>query len=260
MKKTKQSSFIEWNYNILISSIKKININIILIMILDVLFYTLSAFAFIVWSGQITAKMESIILPSHASLASFGLEKAQQAVADSRAFFFLLVFSIILMVLAIIFLASVLKGVIWTKTTNTKITLRLISEFLGLNLIWMSFWFGAVFLVSYLIKDESASIFMLAVIILGLYFTNTLYTIFMKEQKLKSIFNAIKLNIVKIHLFLLPYAIILLLFYVIIKLITPLQFKYSQIIFGLVVLFYSALVRYYISALVLDIDNKNLSF
>ena len=73
-------NFLEWNCNIFISSIKNIDPSIILIMILDAIFYALSAFAFIIWSRQITAKMQSIILPSPASMASFGLEKV---VADA---------------------------------------------------------------------------------------------------------------------------------------------------------------------------------
>ncbi len=258
MKKTNQSSFIEWNYNILVSSIKKINLNIILIVILDILFYFLSGYLVILWLRRIQLKMSAFNLPT--DIAALGYEKAQEIAGEARAFLFLLILLIILVALAIIFLASILKGIIWAKTTNTKITLRLISKFFGLNLIWICFWFVMIILISLFIQQALAPKFMLTTIILGLYFTNTLYTIFMKEQKLKSIFNAIKLNIVKIHFFLLPYAIILLLFYVIINLNNFLQFKYSQIVFLLIFLFYSALARYYISALVLEIDGKNLSF
>lgn len=252
MKKTKQLSFIEWNYNILISSIKKINLNIILIVILDILFYFLSGYLVIFWLQRIQAKMAGFNLPP--DIAALGLEKVQQIVGEVRTFYYLIIFSFILLLIAIIFLASIIKGVIWAKTTNTKISFKLISKFLGLNLIWMGAWFVLIILISLLIEPLSAPKFMIITIILALYFTNTLYTIFMKEQKLKTIFSAIKLNITKIHLFILPYIVISLLFFVILKLGSFLKFRYAIFLIQLIILIYLAFVRYYISTLVLEAD------
>ena len=264
MKKTKQSSFIEWNYNILVSSIKKINLNIILIVILDILFYFLSGYLVILWLRRIQLKMSAFNLPT--DIAALGYEKAQEIAGEARAFLFLLILSIILVALAIIFLASILKGIIWAKTTNTKITLRLISKFLRLNLIWICFWFVMIILISLFIQPALAPKFMIMTIILALYFTNTLYAIFMKEQKLKVIFRAIKLNITKLHLFLLPHIIIWLLFYIIIILSNLFKYSYSttvihtsrfyvpSFVLVLVIITYASFVRHYVSTLVLEIE------
>ena len=249
--KAQKINFMEWNNHIFVSSIKKIDLNIILIVILDFLFYLLSGYLVVSWLQRIQAKMAAFNLPT--DVVSLGYEKAQQLVGEVKSFYLLIIFSFILLLLAIIFLASILKGIIWAKTAKTKITFKLISKFLGLNLIWMGFWFLVVFLISLLVQPASAPIFMVITITLGLYFTNTLYTIFMKEQKLKTIISAIKLNIKKIHLFLLPYAIIGLLFFVVVKLNTLFKFSYSNVLFSLMLLVYAALVRYYISALVLKI-------
>lgn len=229
----------------------------IFIVILDALFYFLSGYLFIFWLGRIQTKIAAIILPTPADLISLGYEKAQQVLSEAKSFYFLLIFSIIFLVIAIIFLASILKGIIWAITTNTKITFGFISKFLALNLIWMSFWFVLVFLISLFVQPTSAPIFMTITIFLGLYFTNTLYTIFMKKQTFKSIISAIKLNIVKIHLFLLPYALISLLLFVILRISNFLKFKYSAILLVLVMLIYAAVVRYYISTLVLEIDKAD---
>lgn len=247
----KNQNFLEWNNGILINSLKKINFDIAIIIALDALFYFLSAYFFIFWFKRIQEKMAAFNLPADAM--SLGYEGAQQLISDAKAFYYLLIFSFVLVLIAIIFIASILKGIIWAKTTKTKITFALISKFLGLNMIWMSFWFLAIFLASYLVKIESATRFMAAAIILGLYFTNTLYTIFMKEQKLKSIIGAVKLNITKIHLFLLPYAVMLLLFYVIIRLGNLLKFRYSPVLLGLIILVYAAVARYYASELAFEI-------
>lgn len=252
MKKQQKSSFLEWNSNILRSSIKKINFNIISILILDALFYLLSGYLIIFWLQRVQANITAFNMP--ADIMSLGPERAQQLVSEVRTFYYLIIFSFILLLIAIIFLASILKGIIWAKTTDTKISFKLISKFLGLNLIWMGFWFVAIFLISFLIAPSSAVFFMIAAIILGLYFTNTLYTIFMEEQKFKSILNSVKLNVAKIHLFLLPYFIALLLFYAIMRLGNFLKFRYSTILLGLVMLVYAAVLRYYVSELVSKIE------
>ncbi len=252
MKKIQKLNFLEWNNMILLFSIKKIDLNIILIVILDFLFYFLSGYLVMFWLQRIQEKMAAFNLP--ADILSLGYERAQQLVSEAKAFYYLLIFSFIVLLIAIIFLASLLKGIIWAKTTNTKITLALISKFLGLNLIWISFWFIVVILISLFALPTSAPILMAITITLGVYFTNTLYTIFMKKQIIKSIVNAIKLNIQKIHLFLLPYALISLILFIIVRISDLLKFKYSTIAFGLLVLIYAAVVRYYISTLVLEIE------
>ena len=252
--KTKQKlNFLEWNNSIFISSIKKIDLNIILILFLDALFYLLSSYTVIFWLGRIQEKMAAFNLP--ADVISLGQQKANQLVSEVRAFYFLIIFSFVLLLLAIIFLESILKGIIWAKTTKTKINFELISKFLVLNLIWMSFWFLLIFLISWLVNQYAAPKFMIVTIALGLYFTNTLYALFMENKKLKSVLHAIRLNITKIHLFLLPYAVIFLIFYVLIKITNLFKFKYSTVLLGLIILLYAAFFRYYVSALVLKIEN-----
>ena len=252
---TKKSGFLDWNNNILVSSFKKIDLNIISIIIMDSLFYFLSGYLILFWLQKIQAKMSAFNLP--ANIASLGYERTQQLVSQAKSFYYLIIFSFVLVLVIIIFLASILKGIIWAKTTNTKISFKLISKFLALNLIWMGFWFVLVILISVLVEPASALTFMIISVILGLYFTNTLYTIFMKNPSLKSIFNAVKLNITKIHLFSLPYAVILLLLFIIVQLGKLLKFNYSAFLFGLIIVIYAALARYYLSTLVSGIEKIN---
>ena len=247
---TANYNFFEWNYSVLISSLKKIDLNIILIVILDIVFYFLSGYLIIFWLERLQPMIASINLPQ--DVVSLGYERGRQLLSQVRTFYYLVVLSFIFLLLAIIFLISILKGIIWAKITNTKVTFILISKFLGLNLIWMSFWFLLVFMIAKFIEPSLAPKFILAIIILGLYFTNTLYTIFMKEQKLKSIISGIVLNIKKIHLFLLPYTLIFLVFYIITKLRALLKFKYSILLISLIFVLYAAVLRYYVSTLILQ--------
>lgn len=252
MKKPQKPNFLEWNRNVLISSIKKIDLNIILIVILDFLFYSLSGYIIILWLQRAQEKMAAFTLP--ADVLSLGYRGVEQLVGEAKSFYYLLIFSFIVLLIAVIFLASLLKGVIWAKTTNTKLTLALISKFLGLNLAWMSFWFIVVILISVFALPASALILMAITIILGIYFTNTLYAIFMHNLKFSSVKDAIKLNIQKIRLFLLPYALISLILFITVRISGLLKFKYSPIVFSLLLLIYAAVARYYISALVFEVE------
>jgi hypothetical protein len=247
----KKLNFLEWNNAVLINSLKKIDLSIILIVLLDFLFYFLSGYAIIFWMQRVQAKVAAFSLPADA--IALGYERAQQLVSEMKTFYYLIILSFILLLISIIFLASILKGVIWAKTTNTKISFTLISKFLGLNLIWMGFWFISIFLVVFLVEPRAVPIFMVILIILNLYFTNTLYTLFIKKQGFRIILDAIRLNITKIHLFVLPYTVIFLLAFIILKISNLLDFKYSQILIGLIFVFYAAVVRYYVSSLVLEV-------
>ena len=240
-------NFLDWNNKILISSIKKIDWSIILIIVLDSLFYILSGYSILFWFQRINAKMSAFNLPNN--IASLGYEQAQQLLGQEKSFYYLIIFSFIILLIAIIFLVSILKGIIWARTTKTKLTFNLISKFLALNLVWMGLWFIIFFLISYLVQPEAVGTFMIAALVISLYFTNTLYTMFMKNQNIKSIRDALKLNIMKIHLFLLPYIIIFLLLFIILKLSSILVFNYSDFVFAIMVVVYAAFVRYYVSTL-----------
>ncbi len=247
-------NFVEWNNRVFVKSLKNIDLNIVLIVILDALFYFLSGYLVIYWLQRIQAKMTAIAMPVPEQLVSLGYDKAQQVLNEAKMVYYLIIFSAIIILIAIIFLASILKGIIWAKTTKTRISFALISRFLALNLVWMGFWFALAILISLFVQPASAPMFMLIVVVLGLYFTNTLYTIFMKEQKFKSIIGAVKLNVAKIHLFALPYLAILALLYVLSKLSGLIKFQYSSILFGVAILIYTAIVRYYVSELVLEVE------
>ena len=156
-RENKKLNFLDWNNQILLSSLKKIDMNIILIVILDILFYFFSYYAFVFWLRRIQEKLLSFNLP--ADIAALGFERTQQLVSEARAFLYIIIFSFILVLLAIIFLSSIINSVIWAKVTNTKITFALVSKFLGLNLIWMGFWFVLIFLISWLVQPTSTPLF-----------------------------------------------------------------------------------------------------
>ena len=257
MKKTKKSNFLEWNNHVFISSIKKINFLILLIIVLDAFFYFSISSIFFYGRIRLLEKEASISLPNLSATSSITDEQLKQlndAADATKSFKNLLIFSILMFLIIVVFLASIIKGIIWAITTKAKITFSLISKFLALNLIWMSICFGIIFMISNFIQIELAPIFMLAALTLLIYLTNTLYTLFMKHQKLKSIFSALKLNVLKIHLFLLPYLVVALLFLILFWIGSFFKFNYAVIAHSLILITYIAFVRYYVSTLVFEIE------
>lgn len=254
MKKTKKLNFLEWNNHVLINSFKRIDLSIFLIVFLDALFYAISGLIVFFWFQRVMAKIFSFQVPT--DLISLGYDKAQGLVKEIRLFYILIIASFILVLLAIIFLASILKGIIWAKTTKTKLTFALISKFLVLNLIWMGFWFVFILLLSMLLEPSISAVIIGASIVISLYLSSTLYALFMKEQKINAIFKAIKLNTTKIHMFLLPYFMIVLVISLFLILGARFSFNYSQVIITLIMIIIAALVRYYHSGIVSEIGSQ----
>ena len=260
MKKTK-IGFIEWNNDIFLNSFRKIDFSILLIIILDSVFYITAAGSFFLWDKFMKAKASAINLPADpneivSALVSLGPEKAQQLASEVKSYFFLLLFSFIAVAVFVIFLAGIFKSIIWAKTTKTKISLKLISGFLLLNLIWMGFWAVMVFLISYIIKPESVPIFLFIVFIVAIYFTNILYPIFMRKQRLNSVGTAIKIGIAKIHLFVLPNLIIFLILFILLWAVSKIFFNYSFYVTVAMLIIYAAVVRYYASEIAFGTEKR----
>lgn len=193
--KTIKQNFLDWNYRVLLSSLKRIDLSIILIVILDAIFYLSSAFIYLNWFKIIQAKEASFNLPSN--IQSLPLSQLQQLTKDAQSFYYFFILSFLLVVISIIFMASILKGIIWAKTTKAKITLKLISKFFLLNLAWMGFWFALIIAIAKFVEQFSVRLFAIIAILLGVYFTNTLYPFFMKKQTADTIKYVVKLNVKK---------------------------------------------------------------
>jgi len=260
MKKNK-IGFIEWNNNILVKSFRKMDFNILLIVILDSVFYLTAAGLFFLWDKFMKAKAAAINLPADPNeivntLTSLGPEKAQQLASEVKSYFFLLIFSFIAVVILVIFLAGIFKSIIWAKTAKTKISLKFMSGFMLLNVIWTGFWAVMIFLISYLVNPESVQTFFLISFIIAVYLTNILYPIFMRRQRLNSIGSAIGIGITKVHLFVLPNLIIFLVLLILTWAASKIAFNYSFFVTSFLLVIYAAVVRFYASELLAEAEMR----
>ncbi len=247
MKKTKFSC-IRWNRNVFLSAMRRIGFNIFLIVFLDALFYFSSAFLVSFWYAGIIKKIAGFKVP--ADILSLSVSQIDELAREAAYLRYFIIGSFIILILAIIFFSSILKGVIWARTAKTKITFALISKFLLLNLIWMGFWI-AVMLLAFIFMDPAAMTGLMMVLsALAAYFTGTLYSIFMKTQKLSSMKECLKLNALRVKLLALPYAVafaaFIALIWALIRVSAFAGFSHSSFALGIVLLlFYIAAFRYY---------------
>ena len=171
----------------------------------------------------------------------------------------LLYSSVALLALFIIFITSIVKGIIWAKTTSAKINIHLISRFLGLNLIWMGLWTGIIVLIGFAADKTALVSFASLLIVIALYFTNIIYSLFMKNNKISSITDGLKLGVSKISEFAIPNAAVLFVIYLIINsgnLVNAAQANagYINLAIMVVLIAFIAFARYYTSTLVYQVQ------
>ena len=243
----KKEDYSKKNYNIFINSFKKIDLKIFPIVFFDLAFYSLVPLIAIATFKIIQNKALAINLPQN--LLQLGAENAEKLLANLRGFYFLLIAMIILMFITIIIDWSIFKGLAWSFTLKKKFNLKFLLRFFLLNLVWLGIFITLIILFAIAFKEIALPIYMLIFLIIWIYFTNIIYTLFIKNPNIKSIKKAFKLGFTKIHYFILPYLvliIILLIIYAIMFLITFLPYGIGLTIMVLMLLFYLAWARFYI--------------
>ncbi|TKJ17699.1 hypothetical protein CEE44_04165 [Candidatus Woesearchaeota archaeon B3_Woes] len=150
----------------------------------------------------------------------------------------------------------IFKGLIWFRIANKKFNFNYSKKFILLNLLWFLIWITPAILLFFVLKKEIIAYLLVIITILLLHFTNLLYISFTKNPKLSSIKKAFKIGIKKIHLFILPYLIAIIIFLVISQLYWLYNFmpgNTSTIITVLILIIYLAWFRIYLYNVVKDI-------
>ncbi|MBI2134532.1 hypothetical protein HYU09_00945 [Candidatus Woesearchaeota archaeon] len=240
-----KDNFIKQNYVLFINSFKKINLKFFLILAFDILFYFIFMQIGNFFIKIIEKKAANVDLTQN--LLGLNQQAAAGLLGSVRGFFFFLIFSAILFLLLMVINWSIFKGLIWTITANKKFNFNFLKKFFLLNLVWLPFWFLLIFLFAVIINPATAPILMIITVITAFYFTNILYPLFLRDNKLRKIKEAFKLGIKKIHYFIVPYAVIGVLFYIISKAYSLIAANIGlnpNVFFGILLVFI-AWARYY---------------
>lgn len=240
-----KSSFITQNYLLLVNSFKRISLKFFLILAYDIVFYFIFMQIGNFFLKIIEKKATNVDLTQN--LLELNQQAASGLLTSVRGLFFFLIFSAVLFLVLIVVNWSVFKGLIWATAANKKFNFGFFKKFLLLNLIWLPSWFLLIFLFAVIIEPATAPIFMAVTLIMAFYFTNILYPLFLKDNKLNKIKEAFKLGIKKIHHFIVPYAVVGVLFYIISKLysLTAANIGLNPNVFLGILLIFIAWLRYY---------------
>ena len=258
-----KNSFLKQNCDIFINSFKRINLKIFLILFFDILFYFIFMQAGNFFMNVIQKRAANVDLTQN--FMNLNQQVANTLLTSVRGFFSFLIISLILFAVLMIINWSLFKGLNWAITANKKFNLKFFKKFLQLNLIWLPIWFLLIFLFAIIIKPTAAPIYMVIILIIAFYLTNILYPLFLKHtetqyvsgakkskaflgnSKIKTIKEAFKLGIKKIHHFIMPYLIIIIFFLIISKLykLITLNIDANPNIFFGIILIFIAWMRYY---------------
>ena len=249
-----KNNFIKQNYTLLINSFKRINLKILLILIFDILFYFIFIQVGKFLLKVITKKADNVDLTQN--LIDLNQQAANNLLSSMREFFLFFAFSIILFLILMIISWSIFNGLIWSIVSDKKFNLKFFKKFFLLNLICLQIWFLLIILFAIIMKPQTAAIFMIIILIIAFYLTNILYPLFLKENRIRKIKEAFKLGISKIHYFIVPYAIIIALFLIILNaynLIIVKIYPNPYVLYGIILLFI-AWLRYYFVEIVTSLS------
>lgn len=237
------------NFKLLKDSFKELDSKFFTALFFDFLYYAILIFSALFLAGIIQKKSESVNLAQN--FLSITEDAANSLLSDVKGFYYLIIFSIIAYIIMIIVASGLFKGIIWQITAKKQISKKLTLGFLKLNIIWLSIWMIIASLLAIISKPNIAPIYLIILFVLLIYFSNILYPLFIKQTKPTSIKDMIKqsltIGIKKIHLSIIPYIIIFLLFAIIGRTYNFIvsQFGLNSYYFIIVIVIFNAWARYY---------------
>ena len=246
--------YIKNQYKILIKSLKEFDIKIIFIVLFDLLFYSLSLLSLFLFSKFIQNKTIEISKLPLDRLIELPQEQLKTILSELKGFLFIFILVTILLFIVIFLLACIFKSLIWLKITEKKLNKTFLKKFIITKLIWNLIWLIPIVLLFLLLKKSLIAPFLVIMALLIIHFTNILYIKF--NNKLRSIKEVFKLGTKKIHLFILPYIVIILGFLIVIQLYWIYRFlpeSLQGVISAIILLIYIAFSRIYLYNVVKEI-------
>jgi len=250
----KKQTYLKNTYITFLNSFKKLDKQIIYIVLCDFLFLLLLMAGLFLWNAKISKNIAEIPADLLQNPENLSPEMAEQTLSTIKGHIIsIMAYTILLLVF--VFLAwTLFKGIIWNIILKKKFTLKYYKKFTLLNLLWFALWLIPVILIIISLKRKPSAIFLLLALIFLIYFTNILYILFTKKNLIKhALKNTFNLGLNKIHFFLLPYALMLITMLIISLIIWPANFLPERVftsISTIVLVFYLAWARFYLADVV----------
>lgn len=194
--------------SLFVKSFKKINKNVVHIMMHDLLNLVFVIAGFFVWMKFLNVKAAQLATIDLENIMSASAAEVSVNIALIRGFIISLSLTTVLFLIYFAVVWSFFNGNIWSIILRKRFTLKYYKKFLLLNLAWVFAWavFSVVFLMS--MNRTAAVYFFIIIFFIIIHLTNILYVSFTEEPKLKSVKKAFELGFKNIHRFIVPYVLI----------------------------------------------------
>jgi hypothetical protein len=202
--------------------INALNKNLLIIVLFDALFW-LVFFVTAYFSNSLFEKTAKSFLgfDPKSTISSLDMTKVQAATSSIKTFFIVLGLIALGFIILNLLAYSLSRCFIWFTLLKKKFNLKLFMKFLGFNSMWWVLW--AVIFVFLVLKREPEilPLFAGALIILYIHTSTVAHYYLTKTNKVKESFmKAFAIAYGKLHLFILPYSFILLVYFILSKIIT----------------------------------------
>jgi len=257
------------NKSAFMNSLNSINKKFIHIIFLDFLYYTILLFTGSFYIYRILPKAMQIMDVAELIEAGKAFSSADELIMGMASFSAeWLSFKIWTAVIVVFLILNyvVFKYLIWNKIQDKhqklKQAIKSMSYFALLNIIIIIIALLALVLSWYIFTLEFFNImFFLVVPVLAIYSINLLHPLFVKSESIKISFaHFINIGIKKFYLFIIPYLIMIIGLYLVMRILPVFLFVPDALYFVLYVLVFSAYFswcKYYIFAIIMRVKNDN---
>jgi len=252
--------YLKESLKLLVQSFKDLDWRVTLIILYDILFYTVIYLTFLgfgKYGGFVQNRYANLLTVTQQQILGSTSSELDPIVSGFQGIFAHLIGSLIVMALIIFVARAFFKGMIWLTIGKKEYSHQHMLKFIGLNAIWAVIWVGVLTLFFILAKQSVLAPIVLVIGFVMAHFTHILYTLFTEHRKINTIKMAFSLGIKKIHYLLVPYIFVLIILAIPLLLLSGLSFilRYApqNILAGvtiLVLITYMTWVRTYLYRIV----------
>ncbi|MBS3131058.1 hypothetical protein J4212_01380 [Candidatus Woesearchaeota archaeon] len=216
-KKSTQNNqtYFQKNISVIKSAFKSPGKSIAMMSLMDILLYA-SAYAIFQIALLLLLSLDSgsgSVVGLLSKILSLTQQQAENLVSQLIWILVRLLSIIIGAYIALILAWSLFKGISWNIAANKRFDVAFFRKFFLLNLFWAAILLALFLIISLGFQQSSVPMSLLAVSFIFLYFTPIIYAINTEKRRFGSIASGLKMGILKIHYFVLPFALSLLLYY-----------------------------------------------
>ncbi len=253
-KRVESAMYLSSLWALLIETIRSIRAWILLVVLLDFLFYA-GAFGMVALAkSEIVANYDALNFPDPSLQQQISPEDAAAMLSQMKSFKATTITILAAVAIAIIMWWSICKGLIWSITLKEKIRATTLWRFLMLNLAWLGCWMLLISVFAYIFNFAKAQYFLLGLIGFFLLTTSSIYTFFMPSPSLAGFKKGMVVFFKKFHLLVLPSALLFMTYALASRIFMLSAHLAVQISLMAFTLLYAAFSRLYLAKVLRSLD------